>query len=193
MATYTVPDNVEQLFIECWGGGSQTADGEYVAEGGYAAGLLDVTPGETLHYYEGEFGDTDPQAGGASDVRQGGDTLDDRVIVAGGAGGAGDVRFAGDLPEERRFEKRHAVGDRVDEVVVVTLLDDGGVEQRRRESVHARDTARWGKKGGVGRSDSADEVRDGLGNRKDVLADEREVGDAGEEDEGGAETGSDAE
>ena len=73
---------------------------------------MDVTPGETLYLYVGEGGDT-PQAGwpnggsggdqsgtgsgggGSSDIRIGGNTLNDRLLVAAGGGG-GSANFDGD-------------------------------------------------------------------------------------------------
>ena len=87
--------------------------------GGSALGTLDVTPGETLSIYvggqgeAGEFGvsgrvpvqspggwngggdggdgldASGAGGGGASDIRQGGNALEDRVLVAGGGGGSG--------------------------------------------------------------------------------------------------------
>ena len=51
--------------------------------GGYNGGAAGGTSGGYCHCTPGFAG------GGASDVRQGGDTLSDRVIVAAGGGGAG--------------------------------------------------------------------------------------------------------
>ncbi len=66
--------------------------------GGTSIGDLSVTPGETLHVYVGGQNgwngggngtSNSGNGGGASDVRQGGQSLNDRVIVAGGGGGGG--------------------------------------------------------------------------------------------------------
>ncbi|WP_137288825.1 fibronectin type III domain-containing protein [Natronorubrum halophilum] len=98
--TWEVPDSVYEIWIEMWGAGSD-------AEGGYAEGLLDVTPGETLTitvggsdgYPDGGDGgehggfdeDDGNNGGGSSDVRQGGTTSSDRKCVAGaGAGNRGN-------------------------------------------------------------------------------------------------------
>ncbi|MDC3352495.1 glycine-rich protein [Crocinitomicaceae bacterium] len=106
--TYTVPDGVGSIQIEAWGaeGGTGTYGGITPAGGlgGYAIGILEVTPGQILEVYVGGAGDSDgpggfngggqsgtsygAAGGGASDVRIGAYTLDDRVIVAGGGGGA---------------------------------------------------------------------------------------------------------
>lgn len=103
--TYTVPSDVNRIKIETWGaqGGGYTQ--EYGGKGGYAEGYLNVTPGETLYVYVGGEGGSGSSAdggyngggdgsgyqgagGGASDVRYGGTSLYDRIIVAGGGGGA---------------------------------------------------------------------------------------------------------
>jgi len=106
--TYTVPDGVGSIQIEAWGaeGGTGTYGGITPAGGlgGYAIGALEVTPGQILEVYVGGAGDSygpvgfngggqsgtsyGAAGGGASDVRIGAYTLDDRVIVAGGGGGA---------------------------------------------------------------------------------------------------------
>ena len=109
---YVVPAGVTRIYIEAYGaeGGTNQNDstGGCVIGGwgGMAEGELAVTPGETLSIYvggRGFSGDrggwngggevcdnvlTCAKGGGASDVRQGGVTFSDRVIVAGGGGGA---------------------------------------------------------------------------------------------------------
>lgn len=103
METFTVPDNVDSVHIEAWGaqGGANWVDNTNF--GGFAEGDLVVTPGQELYLFVGEqpltltggwngggAGDGAGRAGGgASDVRIGGTTLNDRVIVGAGAGGAG--------------------------------------------------------------------------------------------------------
>ena len=109
--TYTVPARVTQVVIEAWGAQGGTlacacpGDGTG-GSGGHVSGTLAVTPGETLSVRIGGTGLSDlfgsaggfngggaggngAGGGGATDVRQGGDTLSDRVLVAGGGGGAG--------------------------------------------------------------------------------------------------------
>ncbi|MFB6263525.1 MAG: glycine-rich protein, partial [Bradymonadaceae bacterium] len=111
--TWTVPQGVKVVKIKVWGaegGGAECCNNNVQddgGKGGYAKGILPVTPGETLRIYvggEGETGRSNRTAqggfngggdgeewgaggGGASDVRQGGSSLKDRVIVAGGGGG----------------------------------------------------------------------------------------------------------
>lgn len=101
---FIVPPGITQVTIKTWGaqGGANWVNNTNF--GGYAQGNLTVTPGETLYVYVGEqpatgvtggyngggSGDgAGKGGGGASDVRQGGNTLNDRKIVGAGAGGAG--------------------------------------------------------------------------------------------------------
>jgi len=106
--SYTVPDGVGSIQIECWG--AQGGTGTYAGItpdpglGGYAVGNLLVTPGMVLNIYVGGAGEssgpggyngggqagTDYGAagGGASDVRVMPYALSDRVIVGAGGGGA---------------------------------------------------------------------------------------------------------
>ncbi|MBK6820830.1 MAG: T9SS type A sorting domain-containing protein [Bacteroidetes bacterium] len=103
MQNFIVPPGVTSLEIECWGaqGGANWVNN--VNFGGYSKGTFNVTPGENLNIYVGNqpltlaggfngggAGDGAGRAGGgASDVRQGGNALANRIIVAGGGGGAG--------------------------------------------------------------------------------------------------------
>jgi len=113
--TWVVPEGVTYVTIEAYG--AQGGNGEYHGSigvgglGGYSIGKLAVTPGQTLFIYVGQqgpsntgnnrltafngggagYGDSNGirgSGGGASDVRVGGNTFYDRVIVAGGGGGA---------------------------------------------------------------------------------------------------------
>jgi hypothetical protein len=103
MQTYVVPAGVTTVTIETWGaqGGANWVNN--VNFGGYSKADFPVTPGETLYIYVGEQPTTitggfngggngegaGKGGGGASDVRQGGTTLNSRIIVGGGGGGAG--------------------------------------------------------------------------------------------------------
>ncbi len=107
--TYIVPVGVFEIRIECYGAegvaglGAAGGDGGL---GGYAVGDLSVTPGETYTIYVGgqdgfnggvTGGDIGAgNGGGASDVRFGGVTLADRIIVAGGGGGGGSTGCVAD-------------------------------------------------------------------------------------------------
>ena len=119
---FTVPAGVSRVQLEVWGAqGGQTTYSSYVwlgGHGGYASGILNVTPGTQLSVYvggqggAGTTGTTGTAAGGwngggasgtsstssyfyggggggATDIRVNGTSLSNRVIVAGGGGGAG--------------------------------------------------------------------------------------------------------
>ncbi len=108
---FTVPATVTEVHVVARGAaGSNDSSGAAVpARGGRVSAVISVTPGEKLAVFvggAGDFGGYNGGAaggtsggychctpgfagGGASDVRQGGDTLSDRVIVAAGGGGAG--------------------------------------------------------------------------------------------------------
>lgn len=117
MQTYTVPADITLIQIDVYGAQAQVeTDEDYDQSigglGGFATGALVVTPGEVLNIYVGGTGTEDiagynggalgglgtpstgdggraGSGGGASDVRQSGTDLIDRVIVAGGGGGGG--------------------------------------------------------------------------------------------------------
>lgn len=112
-AFFVVPPCVGTVTIRAWGAQGENAlvGGATGGLGGYATGTLSVTPGETLYVYVGgqsgyngggmggingnsvfsgpPIGTYGGYGGGASDVRQGGSALVNRVAVAGGGGGAG--------------------------------------------------------------------------------------------------------
>ncbi|MGZ3920271.1 MAG: glycine-rich protein [Bacteroidia bacterium] len=101
--TFVVPAGVTAITIETWGaqGGANWVNNTNY--GGYAKGTFSATPGQTLAIYVGSQATGTPGGyngggngegagqggGGASDVRTGAFTLNDRIIVAGGGGGAG--------------------------------------------------------------------------------------------------------
>ncbi|MCR9172453.1 MAG: glycine-rich protein [bacterium] len=104
MQTWVVPNGITSINVDAYGaqGGSNSPQTN-VNYGGRVQADLPVTPGTTIYIYVGEQpngltggwngggnGETGGQGGGgASDIRIGGTTLNDRVIVAGGAGGGG--------------------------------------------------------------------------------------------------------
>jgi hypothetical protein len=102
--SYTIPAGVTSVTLECWGGGDPT----YAGKGGYSKGTLIAAPGTVLQVYVGGWssggtggwnGGGDGAGGGGgggggTDVRVGGITLANRVIVAGGGGGS--ANFGGD-------------------------------------------------------------------------------------------------
>jgi hypothetical protein len=93
--TWVVPTGVTSVTVDILGAAGS-------ANGGRAQGTLATTPGETLYIYAGgaksgttggfnggaNGADTGQGGGGASDIRQGGNALGDRVAVAGGGGGS---------------------------------------------------------------------------------------------------------
>jgi len=103
--TFTVPAGVTEITIEGWGAQGASSGTSTGGLGGYVSGTLAVTPGEVLSVnvggsdgYNGGgapgtggsgFVSNGGVGGGASDVRQGGTALTDRIIVAGGGGGHG--------------------------------------------------------------------------------------------------------
>jgi hypothetical protein len=118
--TWIVPDGIYYITIQAYGGKggdfSSSCTGGY---GGYASGILQVTPGETIYVYVGGSGTTVNSyvgycafysggwnggggsnswgdlgtGGGASDIRLGGTSLSNRIIVAGGGGGCTDASY----------------------------------------------------------------------------------------------------
>jgi hypothetical protein len=110
MQTFTVPAGVTQLTIDvkgAQGGGNATVIGGL---GGRVQSVLSVTPGQVYNIFVGGQGDPTGTAGyngggtgiggtlatpgsgggGATDIRFGGITLANRILVAGGGGGATD-------------------------------------------------------------------------------------------------------
>ncbi|MEI6297150.1 MAG: hypothetical protein WCO84_05955, partial [bacterium] len=96
MQTFTVPNGVYSVNIDCYGAGGIGVN--YTpGKGGRAKGDLAVTPGQVLNLYVGGqslfngggAGQMGANGGDATDVRLGGTALANRAIVAGGGGGAG--------------------------------------------------------------------------------------------------------
>jgi hypothetical protein len=119
--TFKVPNGVTRIHVIAVGA---SGGGKVIADGGRVSAVIPVSPSETLAVYIGGAGTSTAGgfngggaggqtttvsgddsyggygAGGASDVREGGDALKDRVVVAGGAGGqggalTGDYKFGG--------------------------------------------------------------------------------------------------
>lgn len=102
-ANFEVPACIDTLTIEAQGAQGGGGNG---GNGGTAMGDLVVVPGQILSVYVGGQNGWNGgglghaadgrNGGGASDVRAGGVTLNDRVIVAGGGGSSsGDGNYAG--------------------------------------------------------------------------------------------------
>jgi hypothetical protein len=94
--TFTVPTNVSSVIVEAWGGGggggagnsSEDTAGGGGGAGGYAKGVVSVTPGAGYAVAVG----TDGVAGGGGGTSSFGGTL---IVAIGGQGGASDS--SGDL------------------------------------------------------------------------------------------------
>ena len=103
MQQVTVPVGVTSITIQVRGA-QGTAGSSPAGNGGYASGVMNVTPGQVLSLYVGgqagfNGGGTGVapggNGGGASDVRVAPGTLADRVIVAGAGGGGGATNTQG--------------------------------------------------------------------------------------------------
>ena len=101
---FTVPAGVTTLTVDAYGAqGGSNSPSTNINYGGYVQADIAVTPGALIYVYVGEQptgltggfngggnGETAGKGGGgASDIRIGGTTYAERVIVAGGAGGGG--------------------------------------------------------------------------------------------------------
>ncbi len=95
---YTVPNGACKVTIECRGARGANSSTSQGANGGTVTAEMNVIPGQQLFVYVGGMNGYNGggaghsgggNGGGATDVRVGGTTLNDRVIVAGGGGGAG--------------------------------------------------------------------------------------------------------
>ncbi|GKX28642.1 hypothetical protein SH1V18_11220 [Vallitalea longa] len=94
--TYTAPVTGTYT-LEVWGAQGSNGSGGL---GGYATGKVDLTKGERLYIYTGGsngfngggsgHGRSSQCGGGGTDIRRKGNSLTNRIIVAGGGGGRGD-------------------------------------------------------------------------------------------------------
>ncbi|WLW55358.1 glycine-rich protein [Streptomyces sp. YU58] len=102
-ASFKVPSGVNTLDVRAWGQGGWGTSMASGGAGGYSAGTLKTTPGETLSvavggYYSGKaFGDALGGAGGGGWAEPGGNSTAVRaadgkaLLIAGGGGGAGGI------------------------------------------------------------------------------------------------------
>jgi 6-phosphogluconolactonase len=95
--SFVVPPGVTQVTIQAWGASGPDIPAPVNGTGGlggHAGATVPVTPGETLQIRVGSnrgFNSGNDGGGGATDVRQGGDTLTNRTVVAGGGGQGGGL------------------------------------------------------------------------------------------------------
>jgi hypothetical protein len=115
--TFKVPSGVKAITIDATGAAGAGFVPKRIGRGGRIVATVPVTQGETLYVFvagEGSsstagfngggsggcrpsYGDCGDGGGGASDVREGGNGLSNRIVVAGGGGGEGFKRTAGGL------------------------------------------------------------------------------------------------
>jgi hypothetical protein len=101
--TWVVPANVTSATFDLYGAAGGSTQQGAGGLGGRATATLPVTPGATVRIevgatgaaqdYTGSYNGGGPgvaNGGGATDIRIGGGTLTDRVLVAGGGGAAGE-------------------------------------------------------------------------------------------------------
>jgi hypothetical protein len=112
--TFTVPTGINSITVEAWGAQGWGNSSYQGGKGGYSKATVSVSGGELIYVYVGQEGEASPggsvysspsfngggdgfswnsankagAGGGASDIRIGGNTLNDRIIVAAGGGGA---------------------------------------------------------------------------------------------------------
>lgn len=93
-----------RIQLEVWGAeGGNRSSSAYGGKGGYSKGQIDIGKSENIIVYVGGMGNSTAKGwngggtagypnvygGGATDIRKGGSSLTDRVIVAGGGGSVG--------------------------------------------------------------------------------------------------------
>src|SRR5262245_58623730 len=92
------------LHVTAQGGSGGQGGSQFVTRGAQVSGDLVVTPGQPLQATVGygggagagsTFGSASAAGGGASDIRAGQFTLNDRLLVAGGSGGGGGASVVG--------------------------------------------------------------------------------------------------
>lgn len=110
---FTVPLGVKHIMVAVKGAsGGGNCGGCQPGKGGLVRATVSVTPGETLYIFVGGAGGDRTGGfngggvggkgqvgggggGGASDIREGGDGLINRVVVAAGGGGSGEPGISG--------------------------------------------------------------------------------------------------
>ena len=102
--TWTVPSGITSATIQAWGAGGgsdSTNSGQYGAAGGYATGILTVTPGATMKVVVGQggtmgsHGGSAGSGGGYSGIFLTSVSHANARLIAGAGGGAGDDNTGG--------------------------------------------------------------------------------------------------
>ncbi|MCL5439101.1 MAG: hypothetical protein M1268_03885 [Patescibacteria group bacterium] len=107
--TFAVPAGVTNLTVTAYGGQGGIAGGTYGGKGAAVTANIVVTAGETLYVFTGGAGSSGQttnaggyngggvsgsyggSGGGGTDIRRGGNALNQRIVIAGGGGGKGDA------------------------------------------------------------------------------------------------------
>jgi hypothetical protein len=93
--SFNVPIGVQKLTIIALGAAGASSSHSNRGHGGRVHAVIRVKPGETLNIFVGGAGSGTSGGfnggGGASDVRESGDQLANRILVAGGGGGQGAI------------------------------------------------------------------------------------------------------
>lgn len=86
--TFTVPSGVYRVYAECWGSGGGATQSTGAGAGGYAAGWINVTPGQTITGTVAAGGTTSGAVGNGSS------SSFSTLNAAGGSGGVGGAANA---------------------------------------------------------------------------------------------------
>lgn len=168
--------------LEVWG----AQGGSYLnyfsgSNGGYSSGLINLTKGQNIYIYVGEYGKTNDTrymfngggganpggaGGGASDIRTVGGSWDDltslnsRIIVAGGGGGADSSASGG------------KGGGLKGESIVINYGAEGGQENRGGRNDYTYGTSPWGSYytlSGFGKGATNNYLNDAGGGRRRLV------------------------
>lgn len=100
---FTVPNNVTEVTVQCWGAGGGDAD-SLADPGGYAEVVFGVSDGDILYIRvggaglgDGTGGYPDGGSGGAASIDADADTDEAATAQAGGGGGRSGVRYNSDI------------------------------------------------------------------------------------------------
>lgn len=92
LQNFTIPPGVTKIHVDCVASKGQDSSASYISKGGKGGRVqcdLSVNGGDTLYIMVGAIPTNGSTASyNASDIRIGGNTINDRIIVAGGGGGA---------------------------------------------------------------------------------------------------------
>ena len=100
---------IDSIQVDVRGAQGESGTDVNTSVGGYGGRVhhtMNINPGETFYVYVGgtngfngggNASNVAGKGGGASDIRQGGTSLNNRIVVAGGGGGAGGSNVSGSI------------------------------------------------------------------------------------------------